>query len=358
MEDDAALHLVDARDGETFLVGLRIATADQHHTHCAAGVELDGLLAQRLGGHALQQFHQVTLDAEHHTLGLWVAHAYIIFYDLGVALYIDETEEDESPVVDMLGGQTFHGGTYDAVLDLLHPGFIRKGNGTDRTHATGVQTRVMLTDALVVLGLRQDDIVLAVGKHEDAALYAAHELLDDHSAAGTSKHTAQHLLQFLLGLFQRGEDEYSLSGTQTIGFQDVRSLQCPEEGLAFGECLAGEGLVGSRGNMVALHEALGKVLAALQHGTLTGGTDDGNILQSLIGLEIIVDSLHQGVFGTYHDHVDALGEDKGLDAFEIIGLEGYVLTHTLGSGIAGSNKKAFYLGTLAYLPGKGMFAPA
>ena len=40
----------------------------------------------------------------------------------------------------------------------------------------------MFTDALVVFGLGQDFVVLAVGQYEDAALDTAHEFLDDDTA--------------------------------------------------------------------------------------------------------------------------------------------------------------------------------
>ena len=82
----------------------------------------------------------------------------------------------------------------------------------------------MLADALVVLGLGQDLVVASVGQYEDGALDAAHKLFDHDTAGGIAEHAPQHLLQFLLGFVEGGEDEYALAGTETVGLQDVGSL--------------------------------------------------------------------------------------------------------------------------------------
>ena len=75
--------------------------------------------------------------------------------------------------------------------------------------------------------------MLSVGKHEDRALDTAHELLDDHTAGGITKHAAQHLFQFLLRLVEGGEDEYALAGAETVGLQHVGGLEGFQEGQTF-----------------------------------------------------------------------------------------------------------------------------
>ena len=79
----------------------------------------------------------------------------------------------------------------------------------------------MFAYALIILSFGQDFVVLAVSQYEDATLDTAHELLDDHAAGGITKHTAQHLFQFLLGFVEGGEYEYALSGAQSVGLQHV-----------------------------------------------------------------------------------------------------------------------------------------
>ena len=83
----------------------------------------------------------------------------------------------------------------------------------------------MLANALVVLCLGQNLIVLAVGKHKHRALDAAEELLDNHLCRGVSEHAVEHLLQFLLSLLESGEYQHTLAGAQTVSLQHIRSLQ-------------------------------------------------------------------------------------------------------------------------------------
>ena len=167
MEDDATLHAVDARDGIALLVLLRIAARDEHHTDGSPFVEGDGALVEITSGHTLEEVHDVALQTEHHTLCLRVAHTAVVFDDHRLSLDIDEAEEDESLVVDALCSQTFDGRTDDAVFHLLHPILGGEGNRCHRPHAASVQTCVVLTDTLVVLGFGQDLIVLSVCQYED-----------------------------------------------------------------------------------------------------------------------------------------------------------------------------------------------
>ena len=109
--------------------------------------------------------------------------------------------------------------------------------------------------------------MLAVGHHEDGALDAAEELFYHDAAAGIAKHTAEHLFQFLLGFVEGGQDEYALTSTETVGLQYVGGFERLQEGESFLHVLAVEGLVAGCGDVVALHESLGKVLGAFEHGT-------------------------------------------------------------------------------------------
>ena len=123
----------------------------------------------------------------------------------------------------------------------------------------------MLTNALVVLRLGQNLIVLSVGKYKDAALDTTHELFNDHTAGGVAKHAAEHLFKLLLGFFEGGEDEYALSCTEAVGLEHIRCFECFQEGQALLKMLAVEGLVACGGDVVALHECLGKVLGTFQY---------------------------------------------------------------------------------------------
>ena len=75
-----------AGDGITFLVSLGIASADEHHAHGSTLVELDGLLVEGAGSHALEEVYDVALQTQHHALRLGVAHATVVLDDIRVAL--------------------------------------------------------------------------------------------------------------------------------------------------------------------------------------------------------------------------------------------------------------------------------
>ena len=109
MEDYGAFDLVDACDGVALLVSLRIAARDEHHTDGSTFVELNGALVKVAGSHTLEEVDDVALQTQHDSFGLWVTHATVVFYDVGLRLAsrrigaVDESEEDKSLVVNAFG---------------------------------------------------------------------------------------------------------------------------------------------------------------------------------------------------------------------------------------------------------------
>ncbi len=93
-----------------------------------------------------------------------IAHTAVVLDDHGFALYIDQTEEDETLVVDVLLGKSLYGRTDDALVNLLHPLLGSKRYRGNATHTAGVQAGIVLTDTLVVLRLGQNLVVLAIGR--------------------------------------------------------------------------------------------------------------------------------------------------------------------------------------------------
>ena len=67
--------------------------------------------------------------------------------------------------------------------------------------------------------------MVAIGQYEYWALDAAQEFLDDDSWWGIAKHTTQHFLQFLFGLFKAGENQNTLTRTKSIGFEHIGRLK-------------------------------------------------------------------------------------------------------------------------------------
>ena len=265
MEHDAVVHVADACDGITLVVCLGVSAGHKHDAHRRAGVNLQCATVEVARSHTFEKVHQVALDAQHHAFGLGVAHADVVFDDHRVAAHVNQAEEDKAFVVDALGGQSLHGGADDAVFHLPHPCLVGKGDGRHGTHAAGVQSFVALAYALVVLRFGQYLVILAVGEHEHRALYAAEELLDDHFGRCLAEHAVEHLAQLALGLVERGHDEHALAGAESVGLEHIGGLQGLKEGAAFIHAVGREAAVARRGDAVAFHEALGKLLAAFEH---------------------------------------------------------------------------------------------
>ena len=172
MEHYAALNLVDTADGEAFLVFLRIATADEHHTHSRTLVKLYASLVQVTCRNTLKEVNEVALKPQHNALCLRVSHTTVILYDLRLAIDVYQSEEDKALVADVLFCQPINGRLYYAFLYLLHPFLSGERHGSNATHTAGIEACVTLADALVILCLGQYLVVLAVREHKDRALYA------------------------------------------------------------------------------------------------------------------------------------------------------------------------------------------
>ena len=119
-----------------------------------------------------------------------------------------------------------------------------------------------------------------------------------------------------------------------------------------------EGLVTGSGDVVALHEALGKILRTFEHSASLRGTDDGDGLGAGICLQFVVEALYQRVLGAYDHHVDAFLYTEGLDGLEVVSLHGDVLTAVAGAGVTWGDIEFLTLAALSNLPCQGVFTTA
>ena len=267
MEYYRTFNLVDTFDRIALLVSLWITAAHEHDADCCTLIKLDVSLVKVASSNTLEEVYDVALQSEHDTFCLWVAHTAVVLDDHWLALNVDQSEEDEALVVDVLFCKSLYCRTDDALVYLLHPFLGSKRYWGNATHTTSIQAGIMLTDTLVVLSLRQNLIVLAVSENKYRAFDAAQEFLDNYACRSIAEHTAQHLLELLLCLFQSREDENTLTCAQTVSLQYVWSLQGFQEFKTFLYMFAIESLVLSCRNVVALHKLLGEVLAAFQYST-------------------------------------------------------------------------------------------
>jgi len=87
---------------------------------------------------------------------------------------------------------------------------------------------------------------------------------------------------------------------------------------------------------VTCHELLGKILAALKHGTLLRGTYYQHIGHSLG--EIVTDTLHKRILIAHNYHIHSVSLDKLLDCREVKGRKIDILAIGISASIAGSDK--------------------
>ena len=358
VKHDAVLHRVESLNGHPLLVGFRVATAHHHHRHGIARVDVDrGFVKPSIGG-SIEQRHEVGAQARHHHLGFGVTHPAIVFYHIGVATHINQTEEHEAHIGQAFGFESGNGGLHNALHHLFHKRLIGKTHGRHRAHTAGVEPLVAFADALVVFCHRQQLIVLAIGEGKHRAFDARKELLNHHRASGSAKAARQHTLEFAFSLLQIIDNEHTLAGSQAVGFEHIGGIEAFQEGKTLVDVFGSDALIGSRGNVVALHKTFGKVFAALELCARLRRSNHLHLRQFGSRMEKVGDTRHQWVFVAHHEHRYSVGSGKFAHGFKIHGRDGHIGAILCGAGIAGSHPKGVEQRALAQFPCYGAFAPA
>ena len=267
--------------------------------------------------HTLQELDEVGVNTQHHRLGLGIAHTAVVLDDVGVTTYVHQPSEDEATIVDPFGTQPFDGGADDTLLDTLHEGFVSEDHRRDRAHTTGIQARIALANALVVLGHREHAPVTAVRSDEDRALDTMEVLLDDDTRAGRSKAPREESTQLAFGFLEALADDDALTSRQTVSLQHVGRLEGLEvvDGLTKSRLI--KGTVSRCGDTVALHERLAEVLTSLELSSLGIGPHNEKVRQTRFAMQIIDDPLDQGDLGPYDEELNMLPTDEGRDGCEV-----------------------------------------
>ena len=81
--------LFQSADRESFLISFRVTAADENHTTCRTRVHNECLFVQVACGSALQQFHEIALNAEHDAFCFRVAHTDVVFDHHWLTFHID-----------------------------------------------------------------------------------------------------------------------------------------------------------------------------------------------------------------------------------------------------------------------------
>ena len=274
MKGDAAFNRLETADGLSLFVAPRVSSRNQHDGCGIAGVDLRLFLVEGSPAHCDEVPQQVGLNAGDDRLGLRVTHTHIIFDHIGVVADPDQSEKDESPVFKALTDQPSDGGHDDPVLDLMHEILVGKGHRRDGSHAAGVQAAVAFANAFIIFGRGQQHVRFSVGEHKTRYFYPAEIFLYHHPAACRSElPVEEHGAEFLFGFIEIIEDEHSLASRQAVGLQHIRGFEVFEIFQSLFQFFPVEGGMGGSGDAVAVHEALGKVFAAFQHGGIFHGSD-------------------------------------------------------------------------------------
>jgi hypothetical protein len=151
--------------------------------------------------------------------------------------------------------------------------------------------------------------VAAVHHDDETGLLADEELLDHHAGAvGVVLHAElvveQHPVHRLVRLVERHGHDHALARRQPVRLDDDGRPHAIDIGMRLRR--VAEGLVGRRGNLVALHEVLGEGLGAFELRGRLGRAEDAQTPRA----ELVHHARRQRHLGADHRHADLLGLRK------------------------------------------------
>ena len=119
----------------------------------------------------------------------------------------------------------------------------------------------------MVLGRRENHVVLAVANHEDGGFFAVHEFFNHDRLAGFAEDglVAEHFFDSVVRFLVGHADDSALARSEARRLHYDRSRVFGEELLGGGEI--GEGLEGCRRHVVLLHDILAEGLGAFERGS-------------------------------------------------------------------------------------------
>ena len=201
--------------------------------------------------------------------------------------------------------------------------------------------------------------MLAVGQHKHTQLHAVEVLLHHHLRRGLPELTLKHFTQLVPCLVEVVQNQHPLACRQAVGLQHVRRLQGAEESLALRRLACRERAVSRRGDPVALHKLLGKILAALQLGARLAGSHHHHIAEVAVGGEKVRHPRHQRRLGTHHQHIDIVLMHHRTQRLEIQRVHIHIAAfiHAGRTGVAGSHIQGGAAFALRNTAGDSMFTP-
>ena len=114
--------------------------------------------------------------------------------------------------------------------------------------------------------------------------------------------------------------------------------------------VAVEGGVSSRGDIVAFHEAFGKIFRTFQLCTHLRRTNNLHIAEQTMILEIICDTFNERHFWSNNHHVNFVVDDKVCHLIEVSWRYLHIFSNGRRAGITRTDVEFFDFWTLCYFP--------
>ena len=206
-------------------------------------------------------------------------------------------------------------------------------------HAARVRTGITFSNAFVVLGSGQQNVVGAIDECEDARFLASHELLDHHVIPGRAERRGvKEFVEGTVRLGQGSADDGALARSQAAGLHDhgcAGGFQVRVGGVRLIPC---KRPVFRRRDSVTCHEVFRERLATLETSRGSGGTNDRKSCR----LELVGYSVYEGQLGSDDRQIDQLLLRESQQSVDVCCVNRNICAEFEGSGVARGNE---YLGT-------------
>ena len=343
----------DTRDDLALFVGARITLAGEHHY---SGAALRSLRSTELGEFALfgsveQREHVAVIEREHN-LAFGVAEAAVVFHDLRALRSHHDAHVEHARVRLAFGGHALEGRFDNRLLHFVEESVRHHRSRAVGAHATRVRALVVVKDALVVLGRRENHVVLAVANHEDGGFFAVHEFFNHDRLAGFAKHglVAEHFFDSVVRFLVGHADDGALARSEARRLHHDRSRVFGEELLGGGEI--GEGLEGCRRHVVLLHDILAEGLGAFERGSSRSRAESAQPATA----EFIHHASDQRNFGADDREVNLFGNREVSDRLRVGHIHRHALAEVSHARVARSAHESVAQRRLLDCKSDGMFA--
>ena len=226
------------------------------------------------------------------------------------------------------------------------------GWGDDRggrvgAHAAGVGTGIAVTDVLVILAGGQRQNVLAIGHDDEAGFFAFQILFNDDPCIGCGEQRVNGAERFV----KRFGDDYALACRESVGLDDDRRALLFDVGMGGGDIAESD--EGGGGDLVAHHEAFGKILGAFELRGFLGRAKDFEAARA----KEIDDARRQRHFRADNGQVDAVLFGKVGELDRVGDRQVFQFKLTCRAGVARCDIDLLQAGGFSQMPGQRVFAP-